>query len=161
MTTNTIGNNTLGNPIRDTVVSASGDDSTGFVLLSEAAANSGGVLIEGVDTNGVAMSYLLDAVSWAANSYYKRSEENLVDGSYLRFREFRVGYNVPSSFLEGFPIVGANVGFSIRNVAMLNSAEKGIDPTTASNGHGDGFSYWEGGVLPSTRSVSVNLKLTF
>ena len=27
--------NTLGNPVRDPVVSASGDDSTGFVLLSE------------------------------------------------------------------------------------------------------------------------------
>ena len=30
---------------------------------------------------------------------------------------------------------------------------------TASNGHGDGFSYWEGGVLPSTRVVSLSLKL--
>ena len=136
-------------------------DTLEFVALSDAASNSGGVLIEGVDSAGTAVSYLLDAVTWAANSYYKRSEENLVDGSYLRFREFRVGYNVPSSLLEGFPIVGANLGLSIRNVAMLSSAEKGIDPTTASNGHGDGFSYWEGGVLPSTRAVSINLKLTF
>ena len=50
---------------------------------------------------------------------------------------------------------------SVRNVAFLDMAEKGIDPTTASNGHGDGFSYWEGGVLPSTRVVSLSLKLTF
>ena len=160
MTTNTIGDNSIGNPLRDPVMDVDGD-TLEFVALSDAASNSGGVLIEGVDSAGTAVSYLLDAVTWAANSYYKRSEENLVDGSYLRFREFRVGYNVPSSLLEGFPIVGANLGFSIRNVAMLSSAEKGIDPTTASNGHGDGFSYWEGGVLPSTRAVSVNLKLTF
>ena len=160
MTDNTIGDNSIGNPLRDPVMNAAGD-TLDFVALSDAGSNSGGVLIEGVDSAGTAVSYLLDAVTWAANSYYKRSEENLVDGSYLRFREFRVGYNVPSSLLEGFPIVGANLGFSIRNVAMLSSAEKGIDPTTASNGHGDGFSYWEGGVLPSTRAVSVNLKLTF
>ena len=157
----TVGNNILGNPIRDTVISSAGDDSTGFVLLSNAASNSGGVLIEGVDSLGAAVSYLTDVVTWAHGSFYHRSEENMVDASYLRFREFRVGYNVPSSLLEGFPIAGANIGFSIRNVAMLSSTEKGIDPTTASNGQGDGFSYWEGGVLPSTRAVSVNLKLTF
>ena len=160
MTTNTIGNNNLGNPIRDQVMHAD-SGAVGFVLLSDAASNSGGVLIEGVDEDGNPVSYLLDAVSWAANSYYKRSEENLVDGSYLRFREFRLGYNVPSSLLESVPFVAANIGLSVRNVAMLSSAEKGIDPTTASNGHGDGFSYWEGGVLPSTRAVSLSVKLTF
>ena len=160
MTTNTIGNNSLGNPIRDQVMHAD-SGAVGFVLLSDAASNSGGVLIEGVDEDGNPVSYLLDAVSWAANSYYKRSEENLVDGSYLRFREFRLGYNVPSSMLESVPFVAANIGLSVRNVAMLSSAEKGIDPTTASNGHGDGFSYWEGGVLPSTRAVSLSVKLTF
>ena len=160
MTSNTVGNNSLGNPIRDQVMHAD-SGAVGFTLYSEAASNSGGVLIEGVDENGAAVSYLLDAVSWAANSYYKRSEENLVDASYLRFREFRLGYNVPSSMLESVPFVAANIGLSVRNVAMLSSAEKGIDPTTASNGHGDGFSYWEGGVLPSTRAVSLSVKLTF
>ena len=33
--------------------------------------------------------------------------------------------------------------------------------TTASNGHGDGYSYWEGGVLPSTRTVSFNVNVKF
>ena len=160
MTTNTVGNNNLGNPIRDQVMHAD-SGAVDFVLLSDAASNSGGVLIEGVNEDGDPVSYLLDAVSWAANSYYKRSEENLVDASYLRFREFRLGYNVPSSMLESLPFIAANVGLSVRNVAMLSSAEKGIDPTTASNGHGDGFSYWEGGVLPSTRAVSLSVKLTF
>ena len=160
MTTNTVGNNNLGNPIRDQVMHAD-SGAVDFVLLSDAASNSGGVLIEGVNEDGDPVSYLLDAVSWAANSYYKRSEENLVDASYLRFREFRLGYNLPSSMLESLPFIAANVGLSVRNVAMLSSAEKGIDPTTASNGHGDGFSYWEGGVLPSTRAVSLSVKLTF
>jgi hypothetical protein len=105
--------------------------------------------------------YLTDAVTVCANSYYNRSEENLVDGSFLRFRELRLGYTIPSKYLKRFPVVGANIALSVRNVAMLSSAEKGIDPTTASNGHGDGFSYWEGGVLPSTRVVSLNLKVNF
>ena len=161
MTSNTIGNNTLGNPVRDPVVSASGDDSTGFVLLSDAAPTSGGVLIEGVLEDGTPVQYLKDAFGVGANSYYMRSEENLVDASYFRFKEFRVGYNLPSSLLSNFAVVGANIGLSVRNVAFLDMAEKGIDPTTASNGHGDGFSYWEGGVLPSTRVVSLSLKLTF
>ena len=43
---------------RDPVVSASGDDSTGFVLLSDAASTSGGVLIEGVLEDGTPVQYL-------------------------------------------------------------------------------------------------------
>ena len=129
--------------------------------MEDAAANSGGVLIEGVLEDGTPVQYLKDAFGVGANSYYMRSEENLVDASYFRFKEFRVGYNIPSNWLSGFAVASANLGLSIRNVAFLSMAEKGIDPTTASNGHGDGFSYWEGGVLPSTRAVSLNLKITF
>ena len=130
-------------------------------MLSDAASTSGGVLIEGVLEDGTPVQYLKDAFGVGANSYYMRSEENLVDASYFRFKEFRVGYNLPSSLLSNFAVVCANIGLSVRNVAFLDMAEKGIDPTTASNGHGDGFSYWEGGVLPSTRVVSLSLKLTF
>ena len=126
------------------------------VLDSAGAATLGDPTLEGSQ-----VKYLLDAVSWCANSYYKRSEENLVDASYLRFRELRIGYNVPPKYLKSFPVVAANIGFSVRNVLMLSSAEKGIDPTTASNGHGDGYSYWEGGVLPSTRAISLTLNLNF
>ena len=194
MTTNTVGNNGLGNPVRDPVLNAAGDP-VSFVEYSAAGTGSGGMLVEGVleGVDGVAatywteedelpegvivgdirteaiaevvdgtpVKYLLDAVSWCANSYYKRSEENLVDASYLRFRELRIGYNVPPKYLKSFPVVAANIGFSVRNVLMLSSAEKGIDPTTASNGHGDGYSYWEGGVLPSTRAISLTLNLNF
>ena len=160
MTSNTVGDNKLGNPLRDPVINSAGEE-VGFVESSQAASNSGGVLIEGVLEDGTAASYYLDAVSWAANSYYKRSEENLVDGSYTRFRELRFGYNVPSKYLKGMFVSAANIAVTVRNVAMLSSAEEGIDPTTASNGHGSGFSYWEGGVLPSTRAVSLNLNLKF
>ena len=160
MTSNTVGDNELGNPLRDPVINSAGEE-VGFVESSQAASNSGGVLIEGVLEDGTAASYYLDAVSWAANSYYKRSEENLVDGSYTRFRELRFGYNVPSKYLKGMFVSAANIAVTVRNVAMLSSAEEGIDPTTASNGHGSGFSYWEGGVLPSTRAVSLNLNLKF
>jgi hypothetical protein len=152
------------------------------VEYSAAGSGSGGMLVSGITeatywteedqlpvdvevgdikTESVQAQYLTDAVTVCANSYYNRSEENLVDGSFLRFRELRLGYTIPSKYLKRFPVVGANIALSVRNVAMLSSAEKGIDPTTASNGHGDGFSYWEGGVLPSTRVVSLNLKVNF
>ena len=164
MTTNTVGNNGLGNPVRDPVLDANGD-AVDYVEYSAAGSGSGGMLVSGVLEDGTAVQYLTDAVAVCANSYYKRSEENLVDGSFMRFREFRIGYNVPTSLLEKSPLqlpfIGANIALSIRNVAMLSSAEKGIDPTTASNGHGSGFSYWEGGVLPSTRVVSLSLKVNF
>jgi len=160
MTSNTIGNNELGNPVRDPVLTSDGTEVT-WIDYDDAASNSGGVLLEGVDEEGNSVKVLRDAVSVAANSYYKRSEENLLDASYARFREFRVGYDIPSSILENLPLSNLNLAVSIRNVAMLSSAETGIDPTTASNGHGDGYSYWEGGVLPSTRTVSFNINVKF
>ena len=160
MTSNTIGDNELGNPVRDPVLTSDGTEVT-WVDYDDAALNSGGVVLEGVDEEGNSVKVLRDAVSVAANSYYKRSEENLLDASYTRFREFRVGYDIPSSILESLPLSNLNLSVSIRNVAMLSSAEEGIDPTTASNGHGDGYSYWEGGVLPSTRTVSFNVNVKF
>ena len=63
--------------------------------------------------------------------------------------------------MPNLPVNQASIALTVRNVAMLSMAVEGIDPTTASNGHGSGFSYWEGGMLPSTRAIALNLNLGF
>ncbi|MCA1807837.1 MAG: TonB-dependent receptor, partial [Actinobacteria bacterium] len=49
---NTVGNNALGNPLRDPVVDTGGNSGLSSVPLDQAAPNSGGVLVDGVDTDG-------------------------------------------------------------------------------------------------------------
>ena len=157
----TVGDNVLGNPVRDPVLNSAGEEVT-WVDYGDAHASSGGALIEGVDEDGNAVQVLRDAYSaLGVNQFYFRSEENLVDASYVRLRELRFGYNLPESIVENLPVNRASVALTVRNVAMLSMAVEGIDPTTASNGHGSGFSYWEGGMLPSTRTIALNLNLGF
>ena len=157
----TVGDNVLGNPVRDPVLNSAGEEVT-WVDYGDAHASSGGALIEGVDEDGNAVKVLRDAYSaLGVNQFYFRSEENLVDASYVRLRELRFGYNLPESIVENLPVNRASVALTVRNVAMLSMAVEGIDPTTASNGHGSGFSYWEGGMLPSTRTIALNLNLGF
>ena len=51
MTSNTIGDNELGNPVRDPVLTSDGTEVT-WVDYDDAASNSGGVVLEGVDEEG-------------------------------------------------------------------------------------------------------------
>ncbi|GAA4304492.1 SusC/RagA family TonB-linked outer membrane protein [Nibribacter koreensis] len=84
-------------------------------------------------------------------------DEFVLDGSYLKLREVRLGYEVPKSILGTLPISGANISFIVNNAWLISAPAKeyGIDPSELED-------YWtEGGQLSSTRSMGVNLRLTF
>lgn len=154
----TVGDNELGNPRRDPVVDQSGAQQT-YVAFDQAGAASGGTLVEGVDADGNPVKFLYDTQEYFYDLDYFR-EEYLLDASYIRLRELRIGYNLPAAMLEKLPVTRASFAITVRNAAMLWSATKGIDPTAASNGT-TGFNFYEGGVLPAVRTIGFNLNLRF
>lgn len=89
------------------------------------------------------------------------NEGAVFDGSYIKLREISLSYTLPSTFLDkmGF-ISGARLSVVGRNVLMLYSNHSQIDPEL--NIYGGNL---QGGLfyvtLPTTRSVGVNLNLTF
>ena len=154
--TETVGLNAQGVPVRDAV------DGTGawyYTPASTATAQSGGVLIEGVDeTSGAAASYYVDpAVYWGR--LFALHERWLYDASYIKLRTVRLDYNMPKAMLEKTPFTAMNVGLFANNVWLIHSAIPGLDPSEIETANG--VNWTEGGQLPNVRTVGANIRLTF
>jgi TonB-linked SusC/RagA family outer membrane protein len=120
---------------------------------------STGLVIPGVKL--VDGKYVENDVVISAEDYwsllYGTHEAHLVDASYVKLRELRLGYTLPNSMTRRLGIHGANVSLVGRNL-WLNTKGKHIDPETAfdaSNVQGIEF-----GQLPSARSIGINFVVT-
>lgn len=154
----TVGDNTLGNPVRDPVLNSSGEQVTS-IPLGEAASNSGGALVEGVDESGNEVAYLRNASDFFYEQYQNK-EEWFKDASFVKLREVKLTYTIPASFLESLPLSNASVALDIQNALMLYSSVDGYDPSIIQN-NGNGFGWWTGGGLPATRSIGFNVNVSF
>ena len=154
--TETIGNNTLGNPVRDPIV---GTGASYYTPASGVGANSGGVLIEGVDeTSGSPASYYVDPVTYWGR-LFALHERWLYDASYVKLRTIRLDYDLPAALLDKTPFKKLNVGVFANNVWVIHSAIPGLDPSEIETRNG--VNWTEGGQLPNTRTFGVNVRMTF
>lgn len=153
--TETIGTNAIGNNVRDDIDGSSG--SWFYTPLADAASTSGGVLIEGVDeTSGAPASYLVqDWVYWGR--LFALHERWLYDASYWKLRTVRIDYSFGE--IENTPISDLNIGLFANNVWVIDSAIPGLDPSEIELRNG--VPWTEGGQSPNTRTIGLNLKLTF
>ncbi len=110
-------------------------------------------------------SYVPNTVIVTANQLYGYSnprnyhESAIFDASYVKLREVSLGYNIPAAFLKRIKIQSAKVSVVGRNVWMIFKNTPHIDPEIdAKGGNGQGFGYGE---LPSSRSIGMNLALSF
>jgi hypothetical protein len=77
----------------------------------------------------------------------------------VKLREASIGYALPASVLAGKFIRSAKLSVVGRNLLMLFSNHPHLDPEVDRfGGNAQGFAYGE---LPSSRSVGVNLNLSF
>ena len=155
----TVGNNSIGNPKRDPVLDTSGS-TVDAVLVGNADSKSGGTLVEGVDeTTGEAVSYLVNTQDhWGGQFGF--GEQFLYDRSYVRLRSLSLNYNVPSKFTENSFIKSAQIGIYGNNLWLIYSAIPNIDPSELES-PSNNLAFLEGGQLPSSRSMGLNIKLTF
>ncbi len=96
----------------------------------------------------------ISAVRWAADHYSGPAKQNVFDASYVKLREVRLGYTIPSRFTG--PIKNVRVSAYGRNLAIWGSdATDFADPeNTTSSGNVQGI---EGGALPSLRTYGFNV----
>ncbi|HEU5291453.1 MAG TPA: SusC/RagA family TonB-linked outer membrane protein [Cyclobacteriaceae bacterium] len=136
----TTGVNDLGNDIRDF------------------PAAGGGVRIDGVYGAGeTPLTVYVPARRYFYTNLQRDSRNFILDASYVKLREVRFGYTIPSSLTSKLGISKANVGILINNAWLIAAPAKewGIDPSEIEN-------YWyEGGQLSSSRTIGFNIKLTF
>ena len=123
----------------------------------EADWNKPGIVVKGIDQ----ATGLANTVNVTAENYYQQLFENgeafLYDDSYVKLREVRVGYDLPSSFTHSLRVSSANIAFVGRNL-WTSTKVPNIDPEfayTTGNYQGAEFA-----ALPTTRSLGFNLRIT-
>ncbi len=151
----TAGLNELGNPVRDPIVWADPADHTkGY------AANSGGVLVDGVLADGTKNAKRVHGDDYRVFGYSKNPNAAFVyDASYIKLREASLTYSLPKallakSFIHGasFSLVGSNLWIIMKNLPHA-------DPEASqSSGNIQG---WQSGVMPSTRNIGFSVNLNF
>ena len=86
-------------------------------------------------------------------------EPFIYDASYIKLREMTISYNVPAKALAKTPIKGMTLTAYGRNLFILSTKLKNIDPESSyNNGNGQGFEY---GSLPSRRTYGFGVNLKF
>ncbi len=117
----------------------------------------GGVRVDGVTSAGVAVTAYQPARSYFYTNAQRNTENVLLSKSYIKLREVRLGYNLPSKLISSTPIKTANIGAIVGNAWLIHAPAKefGIDPSELEV-YGR-----EGGQLSSSRSIGLNLRLGF
>ncbi|MCB0485243.1 MAG: SusC/RagA family TonB-linked outer membrane protein [Flavobacteriaceae bacterium] len=154
----TVTNNNLGNPQRDPLV---GGSSQLAIPANTAAANSGGVFIEGVDMNsGAPVSYYVNASSYWGR-LFALHERWMYDATYIKLRTIRLDYTLPKAIVDKTPFTDLNIGIFANNVWLIYSDVPYIDPSEIEPYQDQTYGWTEDGQLPSTRTIGLNVRLTF
>ena len=148
----TAGLNDKGNPKRDPVSAG------------------GGIHQVGVYADGTVADFYRDPNSWAWGNW-TRDDLWLVDASFVKLRQVRLGYSFDGDKLSNTPFTGINVALIGNNLAILSETTDwgdyrgaktpGLDPSELGSGWSGSNYASEGGQLPSARSVGLNVSLKF
>ena len=135
-----------------------GSVGSGNVQTGVNAGQNGGILIPGLFANGLVNNRYVPARNYFYTALQRDSRNWILDGSYVKLRDIRFGYTIPTKWLGGSKYVkNANLGVIVSNALLLWAPAKkyGVDPSELED-------FWnEGGQLSSTRTIGVNLKIGF
>lgn len=110
-------------------------------------------------------SYSKGVYGTGPRDFYKRyydhnSEQQLVNRSFVKLREAKIGYSIPKRLYQHIPVQGITFSAVGRNLALWTKNQHFDPETGASTGQGlvGGF---ENLSLPTTRSFGLNLNINF
>ncbi|MCG6988883.1 MAG: SusC/RagA family TonB-linked outer membrane protein [Gemmatimonadetes bacterium] len=122
--------------------------------------NDPGIVERGVLPDGSVNGDGANDVSVTAEDYFRGLSDNresaILDASYVKLREVRLGYTLPPALMRRLGFSGGDISLIGRNLALWSRAEN-IDPETAfdaSNVQGI-----ECGQMPTARSIGFALSI--
>lgn len=133
-------------------------DYPGSYTLAGGNTGNGGIRIPGAFADGTQNNRYISARSYWYTARQRNAEEVLLDASYIKLREVRLGYNIPAALIQKTKIAkSANIGVMIQNAWLIWATTKkyGVDPSELE------VFYREGGQLSSTRQIGINLRVIF
>ncbi|MBU2996901.1 SusC/RagA family TonB-linked outer membrane protein [Cellulophaga baltica] len=146
-----VADNDLGNPLRNPITGTVGNY----------GANSGGLILKGVDENGNTNEVRADFSNYANPYGYARAPNKLhvYDAGYVKLREVNLTYNLSSKVLDQTPFSNASISFIGRNLWIIHKNVPYADPEAGlSSGNVQGY---QSGSYPSIREIGASIKLQF
>jgi len=136
-------------------------------ILEESAANNireNGVVLDAVVNVGTAAAPVyvkntrqISAQRYTADFYSGPASQNIFDTDYIKLREVRFGYTIPTKYTGR--VQNLRISLFGKNLAMWNSDCQHIDPeSSTSAGNVQGI---EGAQLPSLRTYGFNISCNF
>lgn len=120
-----------------------------------------GGITTGVLENGNENTVTASPQDWYRAVAQQITASSVVSGDYIKFRQFTLGYTVPSSVFEKMPVIrSVQVSLVGRNLAILMRKSDNIDPEASFSSNVRYYGI-EGTSLPSTRSYGFNLNVKF
>jgi hypothetical protein len=117
--------------------------------------NDGFVVPNSVHEDGTPNTTSIYAQDYFHNQFYAQ-EDGMVDASYLKLRDARLSYELPSSLAQHLGFSGVSVSIVGHNLALW-AKQSVIDPETAQDtGNRQGT---ENGQLPTARSIGFTLSV--
>ena len=128
----------------------------GLVIPGMAATKVNGVWT----SSGVPNDVKVDPSTYWHDMSYNNFANYVYDATFVKLREITLGYRLPSKMLEKTPFSAISLGLYARNVLILYSKLPYMDPEVNSANSANALGF-ETAAVPTTRSLGVNLKLTF
>ncbi|MGI8892188.1 MAG: SusC/RagA family TonB-linked outer membrane protein, partial [Bacteroidia bacterium] len=119
---------------------------------------NGGIRIPGMFADGTENNRYLSARAYWYTARQRDARNVLLDASYVKLREVRLGYSIPQSVLGNIKFAkSANLGLIVQNAWLIWATTKkyGVDPSELE------VFYREGGQLSATRQIGGNLRINF
>jgi len=125
-----------------------------------AGGREAGMVPDGVLEDGSVITQSLDYAQQQAywGRYNDAAEAGVRDSDYMRLRQLNIGYNIPSSVLEGTFIQSASVSLIGKNLFFLSNDVENVDPESAYNSNNSQGLEFQGLPVPRTIGFNVNLK---
>ena len=138
----TAGLNDLGNPSRNSI------------------ADGGGIIMPGVTADGKENDKRVSNTNYGSYGYVRNPAAGFVyDASYVKLREALISYSLPASTVEKLGGVFKGIDLSLvgRNLWIIHKNLPYADPEESiSSGNLQGY---QGGAYPTTRTLTLNLKI--
>ena len=122
----------------------------------------GNGVMEDADGNLVKNDVVVAASAYHNKRYKRENEsEGMYDASYVKLREMRLGYRLPSQWFDNNFIQSAKISLVGRNLLLFTDFNHGDPELLSLTGSGQIVPGVEDMALPSTRSFGFNINVKF
>lgn len=154
-----VGLNHLGNDMRLTIPDGGGKRLEGVILPENAEVKDGVASLAGTKNTDIMSRYDYYANPEGWTSIGATHEMHVHDASFVKLREFKLGYSFPDSLINQTPLTSASLAFVGRNLWIIHKNSPYTDPE-AGLGAGNRQGY-QTGAYPAVKTYGLNLRLKF